>query len=103
MDSREPLLVRELETTADLALLELSETDKSRLELSVRTLLDHFAVMSRIDVSDLPPTTHALADNNRLRDDLERNDESDRSPQSDDLLQQAPDLEERFIAIPNVL
>jgi aspartyl-tRNA(Asn)/glutamyl-tRNA(Gln) amidotransferase subunit C len=104
MDSQGPSLAEELETTADLALLQLSEADRARLEAGVRTLLEHFAVMSSIDVSDLPATTHALADENRVRSDRERVvDATLQSPDPDSLLEQAPDLEDRFFAIPNVL
>ena len=103
MDRREPTLSEELQTTADLALLELSDSDRAELEVGVKSLLDYFQVMSQIDVSEFPPTTHVLAEENRVRDDEVR-DVTGANPQmSDDLLAQAPDLEDRFIAIPNVL
>lgn len=107
MDQREsslqaPSLADELQTTADLALLELSDSDRAELEAGVKLLLDHFELMSQIDVSELPPTTHALTEENRVRADEERGQEND-TPLSDELLEQAPDLEDRFFAIPNVL
>ena len=107
MDRQEPTLAEEIETTAELALLELSDTDRTRFEDAVRTLLDHFAVMATIDVTDLPPTTHALVEGNRVREDSERGSGSTESreltPSPDEVLEQAPDLEDRFITIPNVL
>jgi aspartyl-tRNA(Asn)/glutamyl-tRNA(Gln) amidotransferase subunit C len=49
-------------------------------------------------VSGLEPTTHALLRENRLREDQERDMNA-----ADALLQNAPEREERFIVIPNVL
>ena len=86
----------ELQLTAELALIDL---DDSRFENSVGELLDHLAVMSSFDVAGLLPTTHALQEENRLRHDTVETD-----PQLPDLiLEQASDLEDRFISIPNVL
>jgi len=89
----------ELKITAELALVELDEERLAAFERSVTALLDHFAVMSTFDVSDLPATTHARSEENRLRPD-----EAVRDPElSDRILEQAPDLEDRLISIPNVL
>lgn len=89
----------ELEVTAELALLDLSNDERGRLEQEVAQLLEHFSVMDAIDVSDLEPTTHALQERNRLRPDVPRAG----NETADSILEQAPDLEDRFIAIPNVL
>ncbi|MFP4378380.1 MAG: Asp-tRNA(Asn)/Glu-tRNA(Gln) amidotransferase subunit GatC [Spirochaetales bacterium] len=89
----------ELQITADLALLDLSPEEEQRLEQEVAQLLEYFSVMNSIDVSGLEPTTHALQRENRLRDDSSKQDESI----ADDILEQAPDTEDRFFAIPNVL
>jgi len=89
----------ELELTAQLALIELDETRLAAFEASVGELLDHFAVMNSFDVTGLSPTTHALQEENRLR-----TDSAGTEPGMPDLiLDQAPDLEDRFISIPNVL
>lgn len=89
----------ELQITADLALLDLSPEEEQRLEQEVAQLLEYFSVMNGIDVSGLEPTTHALQRENRLRDDSSKQDGSI----ADDILEQAPDTEDRFFAIPNVL
>ena len=54
--------------------------------------------MQAIDVHDLAPTTHALLKENRLREDVENH-----AQLGDKLLENAPEREERFIVIPNVL
>lgn len=88
----------ELKTTIDMAMLELDETQTATLEGAVEQMLEHFALMSTVDVDGVEPTTHALAPANRLRPDLPRVDVD-----PDSLLENAPDLEDRLIAIPNVL
>jgi len=89
----------ELEITADLALIDLDETRLRAFEASVGELLDHIAVMTSFNVDGLEPTTHALHEDNRLRSDV-----ADTASELPDLiLEQAPDLEDRFISIPNVL
>jgi aspartyl-tRNA(Asn)/glutamyl-tRNA(Gln) amidotransferase subunit C len=89
----------ELDLTAELALLEITHEERELLGQSVDRLLEYFSVMDAVDVSGLEPTTHALQEGNRLRPDLP----GAQDEVADELLEQAPDLEDRFIAIPNVL
>lgn len=93
---------RELQTTAALAHLSLSRTEAEVLGREVTRMLEHFSVMREIDVESLEPTTHAFSNVNRLRSDSEVHGES-QSAQADSLLDNAPELEDRFIVIPNVL
>ena len=87
----------ELKTTIEMAMLELDEAQVSVLEGAVTQLLEYCTIMTAIDVEGVEPTTHALATGNRTRPDaVHKND-------ADSLLEQAPDLEDRLIAIPNVL
>lgn len=89
----------ELDITAELALLRLEDAERQQLEEAVTQLLEYFSAMEEVDISGLEPTTHALQEGNRLRRDVPREDDSI----ADAILEQAPDLEDRFIAIPNVL
>lgn len=94
----------ELDITADLALMDLTDDERAALEQGVAQLLEYFSVMDSVDVSSLVATTHALQEGNRLRADVPRASVSAAAGEpADELLEQAPDLEERFIAIPNVL
>ncbi|MGD0724083.1 MAG: Asp-tRNA(Asn)/Glu-tRNA(Gln) amidotransferase subunit GatC [Spirochaetia bacterium] len=88
----------ELSETARMARLNLSEEERERLRAAVEQMLAYFAHMKEIDVGGLAPTTHALLRENRLRPDVGI-DPFD----SDTLLGNAPEREERFIVIPNVL
>jgi len=88
----------ELEVTAELAHLELNDDELESLGAAVSRVVEYFSLMQSIDVSDLEPTTHVLLDKNRLRSD-QPNDAVDREA----LLDNAPEVEDRFILVPNVL
>ncbi|MFP4179655.1 MAG: Asp-tRNA(Asn)/Glu-tRNA(Gln) amidotransferase subunit GatC [Spirochaetaceae bacterium] len=93
---------KELKKTASLASLSLSHREEEVLGHEITRMLDYFEKMREIDVESLRPTTHAFSKANRLRQDMEVHGES-MSPAADSLLDNAPELEDRFIAIPNVL
>jgi aspartyl-tRNA(Asn)/glutamyl-tRNA(Gln) amidotransferase subunit C len=88
----------ELLVTARMARLTLSGSDLEKLRVAVEQMLAHFSHMKEIDVEGLPPTTHALLRENRLRDDTVAG-----AVDADTLLDNSPEREERFIVIPNVL
>jgi aspartyl-tRNA(Asn)/glutamyl-tRNA(Gln) amidotransferase subunit C len=90
--------VSELAVTARMARLRLSEQEQEKLGTAVGQMLAHFSHMKEIDVQGLAPTTHALLKENRLREDVENHADI-----SEKLLENAPEREERFIVIPNVL
>lgn len=89
---------KELDITAELANIELSDTEAERLAQAVSQMVEYFAMMDELELDDAPREHHILNSKNALRSDASRE-----SNLSDDILEQAPDLEDRFIAIPNVL
>lgn len=93
---------RELYTTSSLAQLSLSEAEAETLSREVSRMLDYFSRMREIGVDSLEPTTHTFSKVNRLRTDSEVHGER-LSVMADSLLDNAPELEDRFIVIPNVL
>ncbi|MDA3852347.1 MAG: Asp-tRNA(Asn)/Glu-tRNA(Gln) amidotransferase subunit GatC [Spirochaetaceae bacterium] len=90
---------KELYHTASLARLELDEKEAEKLSREVSQMLEYFNHMLELDVSNLEPTTHALMKNNRLRRDVV----AEQTVDPDEMLENAPDLEDRFVLIPNVL
>ncbi len=108
---------KELEVTAELAQLALSEEEKKRAAAAVDGMLGYFQRMSQVDVGGLEPTTHALQKENRTRPDLPagrnpaspspfnlpQNNQNNNICPSDRLLDEAPEQEDRFFAVPNVL
>ena len=90
--------IAELKTTADLAQLELDDQELVRLQEAVEQMLENFAKMEELDVERLAPTTHALIQDNPLRED-------EPVPTSDTkkLVDKAPESDDDFFVIPNVL
>jgi len=88
----------ELTATARMARLALSAEEMEKLGKAVEQMLVYFSHMREIDVEGLAPTTHALLKENRLREDTEVDAGS-----TDALLGNAPEREERYVVIPNVL
>ena len=87
----------ELRITAQLARLEVSEAEARRFEAAVAQMLEYFSKMIELDVDGLAPTTQMVEDNRT------RSDDAQVPGDGEDLLANAPELEDRFIVIPNVL
>jgi Asp-tRNA(Asn)/Glu-tRNA(Gln) amidotransferase C subunit len=97
----------ELMVTARLALLEVSGEEMARLEAEVLRMLDYFSRMKDLEPQDGPggeppgdPTGGY-----RLREDALRAalPAAEAAAGTQPLLENAPEREERFISIPNVL
>jgi aspartyl-tRNA(Asn)/glutamyl-tRNA(Gln) amidotransferase subunit C len=94
----------ELQITAQMARLMLSPEEEKKLRLAVERMLSYCSHMASLPVDDLEPTTHALLTRNRLRADEEAAERAARGPAAaDPFLANAPEREDRFIVIPNVL
>jgi aspartyl-tRNA(Asn)/glutamyl-tRNA(Gln) amidotransferase subunit C len=102
----------ELKTTARMARLSLSAAEEEKLRQGVERMLAYCSHMASLPVDDLEPTTHALLSKNRLRPDVDPTGPSGSvSPATgpapswpvEALLANAPEREDRFILIPNVL
>ena len=88
----------ELHATARMARLTVSPEEIDALRLAVGKMLEYFTHLKSLDVESLLPTTHALPSDSGLREDRES---AVVRPQS--LLDNAPEREDRFIVVPNVL
>ena len=75
-----------------------NEEEAEKLKTAISQMLEYFEKMKEVDVTDLEPTTHALLKTNRVR-----SDKPVEKTNPDDILENAPELEDRFIVIPNVL
>ncbi|MCX7030208.1 MAG: Asp-tRNA(Asn)/Glu-tRNA(Gln) amidotransferase subunit GatC [Spirochaetes bacterium] len=107
----------ELQATARMARLSLSPAEEERLRGAVERMLVYCSHMASLPVDDLEPTTHALLSKNRLRADEGPAEQAAGVPAAagpaaaaptpvrlaDALLANAPEREDRFILIPNVL
>jgi aspartyl-tRNA(Asn)/glutamyl-tRNA(Gln) amidotransferase subunit C len=89
--------LEELDITAQLARLELSDEEAKQFEKAVFQMLEYFSKMREFDVEGLPPTTQMTQINRTRKDAAIVNTDTDA------ILDNAPELEDRFIVIPNVL
>lgn len=84
--------------TAELARLELDDNEALILAREAERMRELFQTMAGADVDGLEPTTHALAKGNRVRTDV-----IDSFENVEALLDAAPESEDEFFLIPNVL
>jgi aspartyl-tRNA(Asn)/glutamyl-tRNA(Gln) amidotransferase subunit C len=57
---------------AKLARLELDDEEVGRMATELSKVLDHIEMIGRLDLDDVPPTTHVVAVENALRPDVPR-------------------------------
>ena len=92
------MLKEELLVTASLARLELDETEAEKLNQAITQMIEYFSLMEKLDVDNLPPTTHISAKENRTREDV-----TAEISIADKLIENAPEKDGRFIVVPNIL
>ena len=83
---------------AELARLQLTDAELDTYTEQLGAVLDHAADVAALDLADVPPTAHPLPLVNVLRDDttvpcLDR----------DEVLDQAPAVEDRRFRVPAIL
>jgi aspartyl-tRNA(Asn)/glutamyl-tRNA(Gln) amidotransferase subunit C len=94
----EPLSMDEVRHVAKLARLRVDDAQLERYGAQLSAVLDHVAMLGRLDLAAVEPMAHPLDVTNRL-------DEDEVAPPMaiDDLLRNAPAAEARFLAVPKVL
>lgn len=88
----------EVEKVASLARLSLSAEEIERFSDQLSSVLDHVAVIQRLDTSNLAPTSHPFELENVLR-----SDELRPSVSRDEVLACAPSVEDGRFKVPPIL
>jgi len=91
----------ELVKTAALAKLKLNEKERGKLATEVSVMLENFSLMMKADIEGIKPTTQILQQKNRTR-----RDEANLVPRdnlSNEILNEAHEIEDRFIVIPHAI
>jgi len=83
---------------ARLARLDLTEAELERFTEQLAAVLDHAADVASLDTAGVPPTAHPLELQNVLRDDV-----PEPSLDRDEVLAQAPAVEDGRFAVPRIL
>ncbi|GMT39260.1 Asp-tRNA(Asn)/Glu-tRNA(Gln) amidotransferase subunit GatC [Helicobacter bizzozeronii] len=83
---------------AHLARLELTDAELDTYTEQLGAVLDHAADVAALDLADVPPTAHPLPLVNVLRDDV-----VGPTVDRDEVLSQAPAVEDRRFRVPAIL
>jgi aspartyl-tRNA(Asn)/glutamyl-tRNA(Gln) amidotransferase subunit C len=83
---------------AKLARLELTEAELELFTPQLAAVIEHAADVEALDLADVPPTAHPYALRNVFRDDEVRP-----SVDRDEVLSQAPAVEDRRFKVPAIL
>ncbi|MEE2719764.1 MAG: Asp-tRNA(Asn)/Glu-tRNA(Gln) amidotransferase subunit GatC [Planctomycetota bacterium] len=97
-DPAAQISLEQVRHVAELARLAMSDEELESCRGELASILRHIATIDAVDVDGVEPLAHAIDMSNRLSDD-----EPAESLSIDDVLANAPALEDRFIAVPKVL
>ncbi len=88
----------ELYLTARLAKLGLDEKEAEKLSIEVGRMLEYFSVMEKVDVTGFDATVQT-----HLQENITRSDVVSSIDVTEKMISNAPQAENGFIIIPNVL
>jgi aspartyl-tRNA(Asn)/glutamyl-tRNA(Gln) amidotransferase subunit C len=88
----------DIERVARLARLELTDEEKARLREQLGVILEAAAKVSEVATDDVPPTAYAIARSNVLRPD-----EITPSLTTEEVLSNAPEVEDDRFKVPRVV
>jgi aspartyl-tRNA(Asn)/glutamyl-tRNA(Gln) amidotransferase subunit C len=90
--------VEEVRKVAHLARLQLTAAEEAQFTDQLGTILDYFAQLSELDVSKVEPTSRAINIKNVTRPDILQP-----YPDKEAILSNAPDREEDFFKVPQIM
>lgn len=89
---------KDVEHIAQLARLHLSAEEQERFREQLSDILDHVGALSKLDTQDVPPMSSVVVERARLREDV-----AGQAMSREDLLSNAPDVEDHQFRVPPVL
>jgi aspartyl-tRNA(Asn)/glutamyl-tRNA(Gln) amidotransferase subunit C len=94
----QPISKSEVAHVARLARLALSDEELDRFTTQLAAVLEHAADIASLDIEGVPPTAHPFPVANVFREDVPRP-----CLDRDEVLSQAPDVEDNRFRIPRIL
>ena len=88
----------DIEHVARLARLELTDEEKARLREQLGVILEHAAKVGEVAADDVPPTAYAIPRSNVLRPD-----EITPSLTTEEVLSNAPEVEDDRFKVPKIV
>lgn len=92
------LTIKEVEHIAELARLELSDTEKEQYRQQLSDILEYAARLQQVDTSAIPPTSSVLPPRSVLRSDV-----AEQSLNTNQILSNAPETKDNQFRVPPVL
>jgi aspartyl-tRNA(Asn)/glutamyl-tRNA(Gln) amidotransferase subunit C len=89
---------QEVKKVAHLARLEITPQEEEEFTTQLSSILEYFQQLSELDTTDVPPTTRAIDIKNITRDDVNLV-----YPEREILLDAAPEREDDFFRVPQIL
>ncbi|RMF15173.1 MAG: Asp-tRNA(Asn)/Glu-tRNA(Gln) amidotransferase subunit GatC [Candidatus Dadabacteria bacterium] len=83
---------------AALARLALTADEQANLRNDLQKILDYVDQLAEVNTTDVPPTLHPFVTQMPLREDI-----AEPFARADDLIEQAPDHQERQVRVPKVI
>ena len=93
----------EVRETALLARLALSDEEVARMTVELDAILGYMETLSRLDVSNVEPTTHAVPMDLRLRADGDEHGEPGPHLSADEALADAPRRHDHLFEVPKII
>lgn len=98
------LTISQVEHIANLARLDLTDEEKTRIREQLSEVLDYFTRLQKLDTSGIPPTSSILSTNASSHDQtILRADEPRPGLSRTDLFRNAPQTESDQFRVPPVL
>lgn len=89
---------KQIEYLADLAKLELSESEKELYAKDLNSIVNHMEQLSTVDTEGVEPTVYLTPAHNPLREDRITG-----SLQPNEILQNGPSVKRNFFTVPKVI
>ncbi len=89
---------KEVEEIALLARVHLEPVELEAMEAELGAILEHFGALAAVDTTDVPPMTHAVPMDLRLRDDV-----TAPSLPVDEALRAAPVKQDGVFVVPSII
>jgi aspartyl-tRNA(Asn)/glutamyl-tRNA(Gln) amidotransferase subunit C len=89
---------KDVSKLADLARLDLSESEKKKLASELSKILDHFAELKEVDTKHVVPLSGGTNIENAFREDV-----AERTPDTGKGANQFPETEHGLLRVPKIL
>lgn len=90
--------LEQVKKVAHLARLQLTPEEEQQFTTQLSSILEYVEQLNELDTTDVPPTTRAIDVSN-----VTRPDECHPYPEQEALLNQAPEREDTFFQVPQIM